>query len=576
MGELVKPHGELMPTIHREKDDLKREVGFLNGRSKGAYIGVLTNSSVDIVSTLYPSIVEGMLRLYNFVEKEATDPLSPQGFLNRHIRNLFMLGTILSNERIKELREGMDNGEYSEHFAIYKRFKEAAGYSSGGGSSQKKGRFDDYKVIHGEEDIVFNKRVCLVRISAVRSDLRAVYGEVDYQQALLTELVLSAPFLGTVIRGENIDAEARQHHQAYLAEAIQFVNGFDFEERVRIFETRTNKYPVRWTDEPEPYDMPGFDKEYVGRVYGVAKDIRKGGVDLDRVYCTLSETILRRGKIFKAESVRTQEGSKVQILPEQLQPLFFDDIAGYDDQKRFLQVLAAKTGMCDPTIDDIRMIISAGKPGLGKSLGVRAFLNALPNNAKGVVVSVDPEAAYMGSFPEYDALAKLASYHPELHIFAVMEDIDAFAGDRLRFAGTRKFLEFDSTTSDSAPRNYHLIATTNRPDVIDPAVTRPGRTAKILVYKDPTKEERREIARLHSEKNNYQLPEEAWGLIASKTEGFTPDEIRYIIWSLRFEDVENPTADDLQRAIEEINNRHAIEKEAKSSERKRKRQEDEI
>lgn len=571
MGESLKPHGEFLPIVHQEIDELRREVGFLGEHGKGAYLGVLTNSSVDIITTLYPSIADGMFRLYNFVEKEATDPLSPQGFLNRHIRNTFILGKLLNNGEVRSLRQRMADGEFSEQFEAYKRFREAAGNSSiGSSSNQRNGRFDNYRTVNGEDDLIFNKRACLARITAVNSDLENVYGEVNYRQALLTELVLSAPFLGTVVRGEPIDVEARQRHLDYLDVVTQFANGFDFDQRVTKFETQTDKYPVRWTEEPDPFDIPEFDKIYVRRAYNLAGEIIKGDVDLDRLYSTLSETILRRGKIFKAQTIRTDNKSSVQILPEQLLLEYFDDIAGYDDQKRFLQVLAAKTGLNDPTVDEIRMVISAGKPGLGKSLGVRAFLNALPDNAKGIVIAMDPESSQSGRFPEYDTLMKLAAFHPELHIFAVMEDIDAFAGDRLHFAGTRKFLELDSTTSDSAPHNFHLIATTNRPDVIDPAVIRPGRTAKILVYKDPAPEERKEIARVHGEKNNYQLSEEALSFIAEKSDGFTPDEIRHVIWSLRFEDVENPTEQDIKSAIKEIHDRHTIEEEARKPNKKRK------
>ena len=126
-GENLRPtHGESsLPIVHQERDELRREIGFLNSRGKGAYLGVLTNSGVDIVSTIYPSIADGILRVYNFVEKEATDSLSPQGFLNRHLRNAYMLGTLLSNEEVTELRKKMDAGGFSEQFDAYKRFREA-------------------------------------------------------------------------------------------------------------------------------------------------------------------------------------------------------------------------------------------------------------------------------------------------------------------------------------------------------------------------------------------------------------------------------------------------------------------
>ncbi len=550
--------------IGQEKAALKEEADFFNNRAGGRYVGVLTNLNIDIVSILYPQIIDGMNRLYNFIEKESTDPLSKVGFINRHIRNQFTLGRLLSNDEIAQMRDDMQQGQYSEQFEIYRRFRTATSLFRGtGGSQDKRKRFEDYRPINDDTDLGVNKRACLARAQGLQSDLKAVYGEVDPRKALLTELFLSAPFLDTVIRGGDIDEEGRQRHEAYLTEATEFARLLDINKRVATFEEATDKYPVRWTYEPSTFDVPDFDRAYVNRVYAFAGEMIDGKSDLDEAYRLLSETILRRGKIFKATTVATPFGESVQIVPDELLPVTFDDIAGYTDQKKFLQMLLAKTATGDPSIDDVRIVISAGKQGLGKSLGVKAFLNQLPENAKGVLLNISAQSVQRGAMREYDALMKLASYHPELHIFALIEDIDALAGDRLQFAGTRKLLEIDSATSDSAPKNFHLIATTNRPDVIDPAVMRPGRTAKILVYESPKRKTRTEIARIHGEKYGFQLPDEFYDMLADQTMGFSPDEVRYILWALDFEDIKEPKAQDVARFVHEIKSRHRIEKEAR-------------
>ncbi|MCL5438851.1 MAG: ATP-binding protein, partial [Patescibacteria group bacterium] len=503
MSEKLKPNIESLPFIKQEKELLKQETEFLKGREKGAYVGLLTNSSVDMVSTFYPGITEGILGIYKFVEKEATDPLSPHGFLNRYIKAAHSLGKLLTNEEIVGLRKRMDAGEFNEQFEAY-RLLRAVSPLARSSDDGREGRFEKYRPIHDENDIVFNKRICLARVQGLKSDLQSVYGEVDCQKALLTELILSAPFLTTVISGKPVDDEAQKRYQSYLEEAVEFVRSFDLDKRVQKFEEATIEYPVKWTYEPSVYGIPTFDKQYVERVYKLAGLLKDGQGSIEEIYSVLSDTILRRDKIFKIFTVETPtRQTEIRILPERLQPVFFDDIAGYEDQKRFLQILLARTQIQDPIVDDIRIIISAGKQGLGKTLGVKAFLNALPQNAKGAVVSIDAARGTRGNVPEYDFLMKLASYHPELHIFAVIEDIDTLTGDRLQFASTRKFLEIDSVTSDSNPKNFHLIATTNRPDVIDPAVTRPGRTAKILVYQKPKPQERKEIIAIYGNKNNY-------------------------------------------------------------------------
>lgn len=556
---------------HLEKELLKKEINFLRGRDKNLYIGVLTNSNIDVISSIYPSVADGLLRIYGFIDADAMDPLSPQGFLNRYVRGAYTSGQLLTNDEIEKLRDKLNNGDFSEQYKIHRRFREAASISqSANRQRDDKKRFEDFKPIGEDEDVIFNKRAVLARFEAIKSDIASIYGDVNYSAALLTEFVLASPFLTTLLH-EGKKADLKDQHENYLTEAIDFCKKFNLENRIEIFNKETNKYPVKWTYEPAEYKVSEFDRQYIEKVYSTSKEMLEGKIELSDLYKLLSETILRRGKIFKASTVKTNFGSFVQIVPDELQPVSFDDIAGYKDQKRFFEVLLEKTKKADPSVDDIRIIISAGRPGLGKSVGVKAFLNSLPENAKGIVVSLDAESANRGSIPEYDAIMRVAKLHPDLHIFAVMEDIDAYAGDRLHFATTRKFLEVDSAVSDSSPKNFHLVATTNRPDVIDPAVTRPGRAAKILVYEEPDRDVRKGIVEVHANKNNYQLSNEMIDFIAEKTEGFTPDEIRHVIWTMRFEDVQNPTEEDMEKAIGEIVARHKIEQEASALAQKNQR-----
>ncbi len=178
-------------------------------------------------------------------------------------------------------------------------------------------------------------------------------------------------------------------------------------------------------------------------------------------------------------------------------------------------------------------------------------------------MNIDPNKSRRGEIVDIKSVARIASFHPDLHIFAVVEDIDAIAGNRQNVASTSEFLHIDSTGSDSYPRNLHIFATTNRPDVIDPAVTRPGRTAKIIVYEDPGEEAREKIIRFHSGQNRYHLSDKLIADLVGKTEGLTPDEIRYLFWSLRFENVKRATMKAIDKYINDVRSRRKIEKEAK-------------
>ena len=75
--------------------------------------------------------------------------------------------------------------------------------------------------------------------------------------------------------------------------------------------------------------------------------------------------------------------------------------------------------------------------------------------------------------------------------------------------------------------NVIVIAATNRPDMIDPALLRPGRFDKLIYIKPPDIEARKEILKIHLKKkplaDDVDIEE-----IAKKTEGYTGADIRAV------------------------------------------------
>ncbi|RLF51190.1 MAG: AAA family ATPase [Thermoplasmata archaeon] len=73
-------------------------------------------------------------------------------------------------------------------------------------------------------------------------------------------------------------------------------------------------------------------------------------------------------------------------------------------------------------------------------------------------------------------------------------------------------------------RDVTVIAATNRPDIIDPALLRPGRFDRLIYIPPPDKEARKEIFKIHTRKKplakNVDLDE-----LAEKTEGYTGADI---------------------------------------------------
>ena len=77
------------------------------------------------------------------------------------------------------------------------------------------------------------------------------------------------------------------------------------------------------------------------------------------------------------------------------------------------------------------------------------------------------------------------------------------------------------------PKDVVIIAATNRPDILDPALLRPGRLDRIVLVPVPSKEARYDIFKVHTK--NMPLAEDVdLKKLAEKTEGYTGADIEAI------------------------------------------------
>jgi cell division protease FtsH len=86
-------------------------------------------------------------------------------------------------------------------------------------------------------------------------------------------------------------------------------------------------------------------------------------------------------------------------------------------------------------------------------------------------------------------------------------------------------VEMDGFTAN---QNIILIAATNRPDVLDPALLRPGRFDRQIVVDRPDRSGRRQILAVHS-KGKPLAPEIDLDALAAATPGFTGAELSNLI-----------------------------------------------
>ena len=70
-----------------------------------------------------------------------------------------------------------------------------------------------------------------------------------------------------------------------------------------------------------------------------------------------------------------------------------------------------------------------------------------------------------------------------------------------------------------------VIGTTNRPEAIDSAFKRPGRFTYQIELKEPNKEDRKQILKIHLKSINYKFSDKDFDLLSNLTDGFTGAEI---------------------------------------------------
>lgn len=87
--------------------------------------------------------------------------------------------------------------------------------------------------------------------------------------------------------------------------------------------------------------------------------------------------------------------------------------------------------------------------------------------------------------------------------------------------------EFLSQLNNCAQRGIFVIATSNRPDMIDPAVLRTGRIDKLVYVPMPDKDARREMFRLHL--NGRPCEDLDMERLAEMTDGYIASDIAYIV-----------------------------------------------
>jgi cell division protease FtsH len=229
--------------------------------------------------------------------------------------------------------------------------------------------------------------------------------------------------------------------------------------------------------------------------------------------------------------------SRARLYTEEKRRVTFKDVAGADEEKAELEEIVeflkdpkrfSSLGARIP-----KGVLLVGPPGTGKTLLARAVAGEA-----GVPFFTISGSDFVEMFVGVGAsrvrdLFETAKKNAPCIIF--IDEIDAVGRHRGAGLGgghdereqtlNQLLVEMDGF---SANDGIIIIAATNRPDILDPALLRPGRIDRQIIVNRPDVKGREEILRVHA-RNKPFSPDVKLDVIAKRTPGFTGADLENVL-----------------------------------------------
>ncbi|GJJ08821.1 hypothetical protein Clacol_003040 [Clathrus columnatus] len=259
----------------------------------------------------------------------------------------------------------------------------------------------------------------------------------------------------------------------------------------------------------------------------------------------LSSMSLNRDRAWSVSwntQVLIKESETKPILPVEM-PSAYSTIGGLDKQISIIRDLI-EIPLIKPELfhhfglKPPRGILLYGPPGTGKTHLARAVANSTR------VSTVTLSGASLASAYHGESEAKLRGVFREARskspCIVIIDEVDALCPRREEGAGSEVekrvvatlLTEMDGIGTDDSSNieeRVILIATTNRPNAIDPALRRPGRFDREIEIGIPDAHARLSILRILLSKTPHNLTEEQLNSLASRTHGYVGADLGAVV-----------------------------------------------
>ena len=278
---------------------------------------------------------------------------------------------------------------------------------------------------------------------------------------------------------------------------------------------------------------------------GVNFDVKSGGFDWGGIFISFIPLVLFGALLFflfrSARGANTQAfnfgKSKARLAADNKPSVTFDDVAGVDESKGELQevveFLRSPEKFLALGARIPRGVLLVGPPGCGKTLLARAVAGEAEVPFFAISGSEFVEMFVGVGASRVRDLFDQAKRNAPCIVF--VDEIDAVGRHRGAGLGgghdereqtlNQILVEMDGFDSNT---NIIVIAATNRPDILDPALLRPGRFDRHVVIDSPDISGRKAILEVHS-KGKPMAKETSLEVIAKQTPGFSGADLANLI-----------------------------------------------